>query len=214
MAISISSSLARGRSEEERRADTNSLSSGGPAASLSCNMPNDLEQSVPDDFYGTSAVDLRRFVRSQLHGVRRGDDIEVEDIVQEAFLRAWATRDRDDIKNSKGYLFRIAKNLIIDIGRRRDTQPFDKSQGLQHDLAVEAAGSVHLTPERYVSAQQDLEIVQHTIDRLPDNCREAFCRQRKTGETYAKVASALNMSESMVQKHMARALLALHKALP
>lgn len=177
-------------------------------------MPSDIEQRVPDDFYGTSAVDLRRYVRSQLQAIKRGDDIEVEDIVQEAFLRAWSNRDRGDISNSKGYLFRIAKNLIIDIGRRRDAQPFDKSQGLQHDRAVEAAGSVYLTPERYVSAQQDLEIVRHTINGLPENCRKAFCLQRNSGETYAKVASALNMSESMVQKHMARALLALHKALP
>ncbi len=177
-------------------------------------MPNHSEQIRMEDFYGSSAVELRRYVSSQLKGVKRGDDIEVEDIVQEAFLRAWSTRDRKDIKNGKGYLFRIAKNLIIDIGRRRDAQPFDKSQSTQHDRAVEAAASVNLTPERYASAQQDLEIVRHTIRGLPENCQKAFCRQRNTGETYAKVASALNMSESMVQKHMARALLALHKALP
>lgn len=176
-------------------------------------MATEEQQQHSDVLYQQAAPDLRRYVRSQLKNIRRGNDVDVEDIVQEAFLRVWSSNNSSGIKNSKGYLFRTARNLIIDIGRRRATQPIDIHTTAE-DSHVQAAASIKLTPERYLSAHQDLEIVMQTIDGLPVNCRKAFCLQRSTGKTYAKVAEELNMSESMVQKHMARALIALHKALP
>lgn len=171
------------------------------------------QQQTPDAIYGQTAVDLRRYVRSQLRNIRRGNGIEADDVVQEAFLRVWSTDHPEKIKNTKGYLFRTAKNLIIDIGRRRAVRPVDTNVNAEEILA-QGITSVKLTPERFISAKQDLDIVIKTIEQLPQNCRRAFCLQRESGITYAKVARELGMSESMVQKHMARALIAIHKALP
>lgn len=164
--------------------------------------------------YGQLAGDLRSYVRSKLNGIKRGHDIEVEDVVQETFLRVWATKNPDCIKNGKGYLFRTAKNLIIDIGRRRTIQPVDAESSRSGANVALTLATSNLTPERSVCAKQELDIVLNAIDKLPEKCRNAFCLQRSTGKTYASVAAELNMSESMVQKHMARALHELNKVLP
>lgn len=193
---------------------TNSLSSSRRGHDSNVDMPQEIEEHGAEIQYGQLTVDLRRYVRSQLRGIRQGHDIDVEDVVQETFLRVWSSGNREDIQNGKGYLFRTAKNLIIDISRRRAVQPFETAGSLADDNVSRAQAVVNLTPERYVSAREDLGIALQALEALPENCRKAFYLQRSTGHTYAKVASMLQMSESMVQKHMARALIALHKALP
>jgi RNA polymerase sigma-70 factor (ECF subfamily) len=104
--------------------------------------------------------------------------------------------------------------LIIDIGRRRRLQPFDNESGMPAAKGASYVTVVKLTPERFVGARQDLDVALSAINALPENCRRAFMLQRTTGMKYADVATALGMSESMVQKHMARALVELHKVLP
>lgn len=177
-------------------------------------MTDDSQQRTAGVHYASIPGDLRRYVRSQLTRIRSGHDIEADDIVQEAMLRVWCTGERGGIRNGNGYLFRTARNLIIDIGRRRVAQPVDCDSSRLEEPAVRAASSTALSPERHAIAEQDLDIVLDAIGRLPERCRAAFFLQRSTGYSYSQVASMLNMSESMVQKHMARALLALHKALP
>lgn len=177
-------------------------------------MSSTSQQHAADILYASVPGYLRRYVRSQLGRIKTGLDIEADDIVQEAILRVWSTSKREGIRVGNGYLFRTARNLIIDIGRRRVAQPFDCDSSRLEDPAVDAASATLLSPERHAIAEQDLDIVLEVINRLPEKCRAAFYLQRSTGYTYGEVASALDMSESMVQKHMARALLALHEALP
>lgn len=207
-------SAAAGPAGRARRRDGASSIVSAEASKSSREMPGKSQQQDPEVQYGEVARDLRSYVRSKLNGIKRGHDIEVEDVVQETFLRVWSSNKQADNKYGKGYLFRTARNLIIDIGRRRNIQPFDMDCSQSKVNVAQATASANLTPERQVSARQDLDLAMQVIDKLPENCRNAFCLQRNTGNTYARVASELNMSESMVQKHMARALYELHKVLP
>lgn len=173
-----------------------------------------VQANTASCLYGDTASDLRDYIRMRLRKIRDGQDIDIDDVVQETYLRVLSIRSGGGIENPKGYLFRTAKHLIIDIGRRRKVQPFDIDATIPLRRAAGALPVVNLTPERYVSARQSLDIVMKAIDKLPKKCRKAFCLQRTTGKKYAEVATELQMSESMVQKHMARALLELQKVLP
>lgn len=177
-------------------------------------MPRLSRERTSDIQYRNVAGDLRRYVRSQLRNIKSGHDIEADDVVQETFLRVWSSRNKSGIRNANGYLFRTARNLVIDIGRRRTAQPVDIDSSRLDEPAVKAAATTRLSAERCASGQEDLTIVLAAIGQLPERCRSAFYLQRTTGYTYAEVAGVLNMSESTVQKHVARALVALHKALP
>ncbi|MFE3144354.1 sigma-70 family RNA polymerase sigma factor [Streptomyces scopuliridis] len=52
-----------------------------------------------------------------------GDRHKAEDVVQEAFLRCWRTQDLTDGRQLRPWLFRVARNLVVDEYRMRKTRP-------------------------------------------------------------------------------------------
>ncbi len=138
---------------------------------------------------------------------------DVDDIVQESFLRISSLESHDSIHNPRGFLFRTARNLLVDKARKRSVRATAR---LPFEMGYEAhsRAAKKLSPECQVSAQQELDVVLRAIDDLPERCRRVFLLQRRNNYTYAEVAKILSISESMVQKHMRKALVQLYKALP
>ena len=56
---------------------------------------------------------------------RLGDPQAAEEVVQDTLVRAWRARDRYDADRGPvaAWLFTIARNLVIDRARRRETRP-------------------------------------------------------------------------------------------
>lgn len=173
------------------------------------------QQQFLNDLFKDLEGDLRAYVRSKIRRMR-GVEIQVEDVVQESFLRISSIDDPVALENPRTFLFRIASNLIIDLARKKTEKPLSSIK-LVDDLdqnKLDFINSVKLTPERVVSGQEDLKLILKAVDKLPSSCQRVFVLQRSYGYTYAEVASILNISESMVQKHMSKALYLLHKVLP
>lgn len=55
-------------------------------------------------------------------------------------------------------------------------------------------------------ARQHLQQLHATLSALPPDCRRAFLLHSIDGLTYAQIASQLGISESMVYKHLTKAL--------
>jgi len=77
----------------------------------------------PDAFaelYDLYIKRIYRFVYFKVSGKE-----EAEDITSEVFLKAWnyAINDSKEIKSFSGLLYRLARNAVIDLYRRRSTQP-------------------------------------------------------------------------------------------
>jgi len=69
------------------------------------------------------------------------------------------------------------------------------------------------SPEREVRGRDDLATVQAALLELPERSRQVFRAVRIDGLTYQAAARRLGISESSVQKHLARALLHVMKRL-
>ncbi len=145
---------------------------------------------------------LRRFV-----GARLSAHPDHEDVVQETFLRVARQEDVEEklsrsLDSVRSYLFSIATNVIRDSYRKAVTR--QKYDDLTRDRA--RARGLESSAEEVVSAQEQLGNVKAAIMRLSPECRDAFVLNRFGGLSYREVADTMNVSVSMVEKHIMRAL--------
>lgn len=139
----------------------------------------------------------------QAYLTKRLRDREVAaDLTQETFLRFAEQGPHTAIVDDRSYLYRTAKNLAIDhvrrIGRRRtDPRTHEDLSGIVEDRP---------DPERVVGGRQRLDRLRAIVGELPERTRQVFVLHRIEELSYGEVARKLGISESSVQKHLARAL--------
>lgn len=124
------------------------------------------------------------------------------DLAQDTFLRV-LSKDRDlpTLREPRAYLSTIAHSLLVNFWRRQ---------------AIERAylDALAAQPEHYAPSPEERELIMETllaIDamllRLPGKVRQAFLWSQLDGLTYAVIATRLQVSERMVKKYMAQAML-------
>lgn len=167
------------------------------------------DRSKPAESKGVAAL-LDAYVeavpRIRRMGARFAQD--GDEVAQDACVRVLQSGERANaIEDSVKYLLRVARNLFIDRSRVRRREA-DLRAGTQ-DMAARD----HLDPERILAGKQQLEIALAAVGRLPPRCREAFELHRFEGLSYALIARRMEISPSMVEKHIAEAMLRLNRAL-
>lgn len=135
---------------------------------------------------------LRRVVRSVLK-----DDAQVDDVLQETFLRAFAHLV-DFQGNSKfaSWLTRIAVNEAV-MRKRRAVEQVDVS-GM--DLSGRDAG-----PEDVAASRQLGELLEKAVEALPENYKDVFMLRVVDGFSVAETAWVLGVSEEAVRTRAFRA---------
>lgn len=137
------------------------------------------------------------------------DQAEIEDVTQEAFIKAYRA-----LGNFRGdsafytWLYRIAvntaKNYLISQGRRAPTsteydaeeaEGFEDATGLR-DIA---------TPDSQLMSKQIGEIVNRTIERLPDELRTAITLREIDGLAYEEIAQIMDCPIGTVRSRIFRA---------
>lgn len=147
--------------------------------------------------------DVRRFV-----GRRTACAQEAADLTQETFLRAFSAYREHRVAHPRRLLYRTARNLLTDRGRRerREPTPLERAGA---DLPGRSASG----PFERLEQEEAVRIVRHTVDSLPARCREVFILNRFGGLSYREVAGRMNISPKTVEKHMLRAIEACRAAL-
>lgn len=135
--------------------------------------------------------------------------VDADDVAQDACMRALDVQEPRSVRDPIRYLFRIARNLVIDRRRKRVREAV-----LSESLAViECGSSTQADPERILAGKQDLKRVLAAIESLPPRCRQAFTLHRFGGLSYAAIARQMGVSTSMVEKHIAEAMVRVTRAL-
>lgn len=132
------------------------------------------------------------------------DHQDVEDVAQEAFLRAYVAEQSKEIDQPKAYLFRIAKNVAM-------TKLTKKSRQISHliNLSSEAMDS----PEFSASAGEEVEAMEilgsycEAVAALPEKCREVFLLRKVHGLSHQEIADRMSLSISSVEKYLSKGVL-------
>lgn len=146
--------------------------------------------------------------RRELHAYlteKLKDSEAAADLTQEAFLRFAEQKAGGDIAilNGRSYLYRTAHNLAIDHVRLRARQ---KADAASHDNMTTIPDD-RPTQEDEADSRQKLDRLRSAVAELPERTRQIFVLNRIEGLSYAETANRLGVSESSVQKHLAKALL-------
>jgi len=138
--------------------------------------------------------------------VRVGVKEEAEDIVQEVFRRAFIAFGRYDDRTQTPlpYLFTIARNEIIDRGKKRRQESTDPTllDHLEGDL-----GDPGLDAVRAESAEH----LKKALETLSSDMNEAVTLRYLTEFSYEEIAATMGRSEDAVRKLVSRGLQALRE---
>lgn len=139
---------------------------------------------------------LNRFATRKL-----GSPDAAADILQDAYLRLSGCQASEKINNPRAFVFRIVTNLIIDYQRKSVNRiPHEADEQVLHAIPDQQ------NLDTRIDGQQRLAAIDDAMGQLPEKSRQAFYLNRVEGYTHKEVAKKLQLSESMVAKHLARAM--------
>ena len=156
---------------------------------------------------------LRQFIRRRVP-----DSRDAEDILQEVFYElVAANRLLMPIDHITGWLFRVARNRITDLFRKRTPEPFtevaattngDEWLGLEDVLPSPDAG-----PDAAYARAALLDALAAAIDDLPDEQREVFVAHEFDGVGFKAMAEASGVSVNTLLSRKRYAVLRLRERL-
>lgn len=127
---------------------------------------------------------------------------EVEDIVQETYVRVCQAERSGRIRAPRSFLFRTARNLALDHVKSAEFR-----LSVSDDNAVEGTngrleGSSDHTFAQ-VSSNEEFAHFCEAVRQLPVQCRRAFVLRKVYGYSQREIAQEMQLSESTVEKHIA-----------
>lgn len=148
---------------------------------------------------------LRNFIRQRVP-----DPADVEDIVQEVFYElVEANRRLMPIDHVTGWLFRVARNRIIDLFRKKRPETFSDTVGEDEDgerLRLEdLLPSPTAGPEAFYVRRVVLEELEMALDELPDDQREVFIAHELEGRSFKELSAetGVNINTLLSRKRYA-----------
>jgi RNA polymerase sigma factor (sigma-70 family) len=156
---------------------------------------------------------LRNFIRRRVP-----DPSDAEDIVQEVFYElVEANRLLMPIEHVTGWLYRVARNRITDLFRKKKPERFS-------DAAIESADGEVLQvedllpspdagPEALYFREVLLDELEFAIDALPDEQREVFIAHEIDGRSFKELSAETGISVSTLLSRKRYAVLHLRERL-
>ena len=145
------------------------------------------------------AVLVSRYYKDVYRVVWRvsGGHADTEDITQETFMRLWAKPDQlREAKALKGWLLRVASNLVMDRFRRRPMQDLE---------AAEAVADGAASAEEQLGLAYVTKVVDAAIAQLPDRQKLALTLVHFEQMSNISAAAAMGISVDALESLLARA---------
>ena len=127
---------------------------------------------------------------------------EIEDIVQETYVRICQLDSVDAIEQPKSFLMKTARNLAFDHLKKAETRLADsvESESGFYGDSGKADDQVY---EQAASSEEFGHFCE-AVRQLPVQCRRVFVLKKVYGYSQKEIAREMSISESTVEKHIAQ----------
>lgn len=155
----------------------------------------------------SSADACRGFYADILYFLRKRTDnaSDAADMTQDVFTQWLGYRDRAKDEQPRAFLFQMARNLLRDHWRKQKVRQTVHSDPAEMD--AEPATDEQHDPMAAALRLQRLEQLKEVLAELSPRRREALMLHRFEGLSQTQIAERMGISTSMVEKHIAFALL-------
>ena len=140
---------------------------------------------------------------------------EAEDLVQDAFVKAWLKlKTYDQTKSFKTWLFTIAKNTFLDTFKKKRPLLFsDMEEGEDGTRFVDDIADDAVLPDQLMQSAETAKILEQALDALSSKNRMVMQLHYAEGLTLAEAAEVLGEPVDTVKSRHRRALMKIREQL-
>ena len=128
---------------------------------------------------------------------------DIEDVAQEAYLRAYVAEQQKEIEHPKAFLFRIARNVALTQLTKKSHKITDYLEECGASLVIECGAEA----DREVEALETLGLYCEAVAALPEKCRQVFLLRKVHSLSHKEIAECMSLSVSSVEKYLHRGVL-------
>ena len=143
------------------------------------------------------------YVKSYVH-----DDMAAEDIVSEALIKLWERMKQEAVEPVRPFLFSILKNNTLDYLKHQSIKR-DVHGAIEKALARELEvrkTSLESSDPNEIFSKEIQQIIQTTLQSLPEKTREIFLLSRFENKSHKEIAELFDISQKGVEYHIAQAI--------
>jgi RNA polymerase sigma factor (sigma-70 family) len=142
---------------------------------------------------------LQRYLRRRLNS-----EEDIEDVIQDTYLRIYSLRDYESVESPKSLLIKIAHNLAVELVRRRESRATTTVADFD---ALDVSQEHGIALDDQIDARQRFEAFCRAVDSLPPICRRAFVLRKVYSLSQVEISAVLGISQNTVEKHVSKGLI-------
>lgn len=164
-----------------------------------------MSEKITNEF-----LKYRSVISSLLGRIRpRATLQDIEDILQDTYINTYQSSLTQEIKFPKAFMVKTAIRLAnrqINIAQRADCDE-EIERHSDEGLSLYSTSEFSSKTEQEVLNREGFGFLCEAVNELPEQCRRVFVLKKIYGLSQREIATELSISESTVEKHVAKGLL-------
>jgi len=126
---------------------------------------------------------------------------DAQDVVQEAYLRAFKSFSGFHGSNGRAWLLTIVRNTAYTLLKKNRAVDLTTT----FDEEIHVAGHESVSPAAILEHSEDAELIKEAMDELPAEFREILALRHQEGLSYKEIAEIAQIPPGTVMSRLARA---------